>query len=183
MSGVNQLRLSQLLTQALRHVPGEFGLVLDAQGWAQLSDVIAAVGRAGLEGVGESTVRDLVAHQSKKRLEISGGRIRAAYGHSFSTVVDHNVISTPPSVLFHATSPQAWQRIREEGLKPMGRQFVHLATSAEQAMIVGLRHADHPVLLRVDTACAAARGVQFMNGSDSVILADAVPTECISAEF
>ncbi|WP_331716119.1 RNA 2'-phosphotransferase [Pseudoclavibacter sp. 13-3] len=150
--------------------------------WAKLSDVVAAIGRVGFTGVEDSTVRELVAHQTKTRLEISGDRIRGAYGHSLSTVVDHVVVSTPPPVLFHATSPEAWGHILREGLKPMGRQFVHLATSAEQAMIVGRRHAQRPVLLRIDTARAAGHGVQFRNGSDSVILTDYVPADCIAAD-
>ncbi|WP_423723756.1 RNA 2'-phosphotransferase [Arthrobacter zhangbolii] len=39
--------ISRVLSHALRHAPGEYGLVLDPEGWAPLSEVLGALHRLG----------------------------------------------------------------------------------------------------------------------------------------
>jgi putative RNA 2'-phosphotransferase len=116
----------------------------------------------------------VIAGADKKRHEIRDGRIRALYGHS----TPHKLLkepAEPPSVLYHGTSPEAAGRIRAEGLRPMGRQYVHLSLDKATAEQVGRRKAAAPILLVVKAAEAHAGGVGFYRGNDLVWLADAIP--------
>jgi putative RNA 2'-phosphotransferase len=55
----------------------------------------------------------------------------------------------PEFPLYHGTSLDAWRSIREQGLRPMSRQYVHLSRTRTEARRVGQRHAESPVLLTV----------------------------------
>jgi putative RNA 2'-phosphotransferase len=100
------------------------------------------------------------------------------YGHS----VPGRIVRTeavPPAVLFHGTSPRAWEVIQVDGLAPMSRQFVHLSTDVARAELVGRRKSSTPVVLRVRAEEASRRGVRFWRGNELVWLAHAVPGEFI----
>ncbi|MCJ7823829.1 MAG: RNA 2'-phosphotransferase, partial [Anaerolineales bacterium] len=70
------------------------------------------------------------------------------------------------------------------GLRPMERQYVHLATTPETAREIALRHTESPEILCVDVAGAHATGVAFYHPVEEIYLADAVPpvyiTRCVS---
>ena len=85
---MNLVRLSKLMSHALRHAPEEYGLVLDGEGWTPLEELVEALRpkRPDLtpEQV-EAVVREI--EPDKARFAIAsppGGprEIRANYGHS-----------------------------------------------------------------------------------------------------
>jgi putative RNA 2'-phosphotransferase len=114
----------------------------------------------------------------KHRFEVAGNRIRARYGHSFAQPVRYEPC-TPPLILYHGTSRKALAAIRREGLRPMGRQYVHLSPDPDTAARVGVRHDDWPVILAVRAAEAHAAGVVFHQADETVYLAKCVPVEFI----
>jgi putative RNA 2'-phosphotransferase len=85
----------------------------------------------------------------------------------------------PPPILYHGTSQRALAAIRREGLRPMGRQYVHLSPDPETATLVGARHDEQPVILTVRAAEAHAAGVVFHQADEAVYLAKHVPAEFI----
>lgn len=113
--------------------------------------------------------------------EIRDGRIRALYGHSVPGRVERTAAG-PPRWLFHGTSPSAAEVIGVDGLRPMGRQFVHLSVDRDTARAVGSRKSDLPVILRVDARAAAEAGVAFYAGNKMVWLADFVPPKFVAAD-
>jgi hypothetical protein len=76
--------LSRTISHALRHDPAAYGLQLDAEGWAQLDDLIAALRRVkpGWGALDRDDLAQMMAIATKQRHEIVGDRIRAVYGHS-----------------------------------------------------------------------------------------------------
>ncbi len=162
--------LSRTLSHALRHAPHEYELELDDEGWVPLAAVLDAI------QVGVDDVRRMMAQATKQRFELdeAGGRMRARYGHSVPGKL-RKVPAPPPEVLWHGTAPAVAEIILRDGLRPMGRQYVHLSIDRETALEVGRRKARAPVMLRVRAAEAAAAGVAFYAGNDRVWLADAVP--------
>ena len=131
------------------------------------------------------TVADLetmVAGAGKQRHEIREGRIRALYGHSVPGRIER-ASAAPPGWFFHGTSPATARVIRVEGLRPMGRQFVHLSVDRDMARAVGARKAPDPVILVVDAQAAAEAGVVFYAGNEKVWLADVVPPEFIGEDI
>jgi putative RNA 2'-phosphotransferase len=173
-----RVRLSKFLALILRHQPERFGLVLDEEGWAPLSEVIEILrGLPNFRWATRADVMEIVEKGSgdgKRRFEVDGDRIRARYGHSIAQRVRYTPC-TPPVRLYHGTSPEALPAIRQEGLRPMGRQYVHLSLDPETAARVGSRHTSHPVILTVRAAEAHAAGIEFYQAEESVYLTRRVP--------
>jgi len=80
-------------------------------------------------------------------------RVRAAYGHSVDVTLDPTDAPVPDE-LHHGTAPRSVDAIERDGLRPMGRQQVHLSASVADAESVGRRHAHaaDPVVFVVDSA-------------------------------
>lgn len=170
-------RLSKFLSGALRHFPDDVGIALDERGWTDRDDLTAAA-RRRYDWAEERAVAAVVATDPKGRFEVDSGRIRAAYGHSVP--VDLEPTDAPvPDVLYHGTAPDAVASILEEGLRPMSRQLVHLSESTEDALDVGSRHADEPILLRIDAASMIADGHRVTKRGSSVFTTRAVPPEYV----
>lgn len=165
--------ISKRLSLVLRHDPDAHGVVLDAEGWARIADLLAALRRLGGDwsGVAEADIRRVVSTASKSRHEIDGDRIRARYGHSIG-VRRGEAPAVPPAILYHGTSRSAWAAIERTGIKPMGRDAVHLSSSSEAARSVGLRKDRRPVVVEVHALQAYERAqVQFWRLSESLWLA------------
>jgi len=105
--------------------------------------------------------------------------VRAAYGHSVA--VDLDAGGTPvPDTLYHGTSPTALGSITREGLKPMGRQSVHLSDSVDDAKAVGSRHAADPVILEIDAGAMRADDHTITKRGRAVYTTDRVPPAYIA---
>ena len=69
--------LSRVLSHALRHDPGRYGLELDPEGWVGLREVVAALrSRPGWESVGVADIEEALAVASKQRYEIRDAQTR-----------------------------------------------------------------------------------------------------------
>jgi len=174
------IKLSKFLALILRHQPERFALALDAEGWASLSEVMEILrGLPNFRWANRSDVMEVVEEgtgDGKKRFEVEDGRIRALYGHSFERPIEYEP-SPPPARLYHGTAPGALEAIRQEGLRPMERQYVHLSPDRETATRVGSRHAAHPVIVTVRAAEADQAGIEFYHPEEAVYLARRVPPQ------
>ncbi len=167
--------LSRTVSHALRHEPWLYELELDDAGWVPVDALLAAlrVEMRRWAGLREADLVQMMAEAEKKRYEMRDGKIRALYGHSTPQKLSREA-AEPPVILFHGTAPENVARIRKEGLRPMGRQYVHLSVGAATAEQVGRRKAKEPVILRVRASEAHGAGVPFYRGNDLVWLADVV---------
>lgn len=168
------VRVSKSLSRVLRHDPGSVGLVLDAGGWVDVDELIAASARAGRR-FSRGELEHVVATNNKKRFAFSddGTRIRASQGHSVE--IDLGLTAAvPPELLYHGTASRSVGLIMAEGLKPMSRRDVHLSADVETALRVGARHG-RPVVLVVDAAGLAGEGHTFRVSANGVWLTDRVP--------
>lgn len=175
------VNLSRAVSHALRHEPWLHELELDAEGWASVDALIDALRaeRGAWSALSEADLEHMIAQSEKKRHELRDGKIRACYGHSTPQKLTLDQ-TEPPSILYHGTSPETAEMIRKDGLKPMGRQYVHLSSDSETASKVGARKARSPIILRVDAEAAFASGIRFYHGNEMVWLADIIPPEFIS---
>jgi len=175
-----RVKLSKFLALILRHQPERFGLHLDSEGWASLSEVMEILrGLPNFRWATRADVLEIVEHGSgdeKRRFEVAGDRIRARYGHTVSLAPQYPPC-TPPPVLYHGTSSHALKHIRAEGLRPMRRQYVHLSADPATAARVGARHAPQPVVLTVRAAEAAAAGIPFYRADEDLYLSGPIPPE------
>jgi len=168
------LKLSKLMSYALRHHPEEFKLDPDDEGWCDLEGFLTSLSRHVGRELTPADLERIMNGSDKKRLEVKDGKIRASYGHSYAKKVKREP-SCPPDVLYHGTSMKTWEtHIRTEGLLPMGRQYVHLSVDEETALRVGRRHGKDVVVLCVDAKAAYEGGVQFYPSNDTTWLSDPV---------
>lgn len=172
--------LSRIVSHALRHEPWLYELELDDGGWVSVDALLAALRaeKPAWAGLSEADLSRMIEQSEKKRHELRAGEIRALYGHSTAQKLMKE-LAQPPVVLFHGTTPETARRIREEGLKPMGRQYVHLSTDTITAEQVGKRKTPEPVILHVRADEAYKSGVLFYRGNDLVWLADVIAPEFI----
>jgi putative RNA 2'-phosphotransferase len=172
--------LSRVMSHALRHQPWIYELELDEGGWVSLDMLLTSFRRLGpgWERLDRSDVQRMIDGASKRRHEIAGDRVRALYGHSVPSRLLKDR-AEPPSQLFHGTDHAAWQAIKAEGIRPMGRQFVHLSVDVPTAKEVGLRKSRLPIVLVVDAQAAYLEGVPFFAGNEAVWLADSVPAKFV----
>ena len=178
LSASRRRQVSKFISGALRHFPDDAGLNLDDAGWTELESLISRT-QAKYDGLDRKAIIGIIRTDPKVRFEVDDGRVRAAYGHSVA--IDLDAGGTPvPDTLYHGTSPDALASIREEGLKPMSRQYVHLSESISDAKEVGSRHAADPVILRIDAAAMGDDGHTITKRGKSVYTTDHVPPSYLS---
>ena len=168
-------RLSKFLSLVLRHRPDDYGLAMDEQGFVDFDSLIdVLVAEDIVADTAEDDVMELVEGSERRRFQIDGNRIRALYGHSDRVRLNYPP-DDPPPTLWHGTTPEHAAHVREEGLEPAGRAYVHLSSTEEEARSVGGRHADDPVLVRVDTRAAVDLGLKFHQATELIWLCPSLP--------
>jgi len=168
-------QVSKYLSYLLRHNAED--LTIDDRGFAAFEEVLAKV-RRRFPSVDKSLLIKIVDESERKRFEIVGNQIRALYGHTISVQIDLKEDSAV-LVLYHGTTPQAAQRILKDGLKPMGRRWVHLSSTKEIALEVGVRRTNNPTVLEISAAEARKGGVKFYRSTDKVYVCEYVPAQYI----
>ena len=151
--------ISKTISFALRHNPDVFGLSLDSEGWVSVDALIKAINNKSTKLSVELTDILAIIEQSEKKIEYTPQK--------------------PPSVLYHGTSHHAYMRIaglNGIGLKPMGRQYVHLSSDIETAIKVGKRRDRNPVVFAIASLVMYDDGFKFYHtGNDTTWLCDCVP--------
>ncbi|MBT3343676.1 MAG: hypothetical protein HN712_05230 [Gemmatimonadetes bacterium] len=167
-------RISKLLSLILRHRPDEFGLTMDEFGFIPLDEVVEAV-QQRYSAVEEADIRDLVETSRQRRFEITEKGIRALYAHSFFVEMDGEPMEPPESLYMIATA-DASATMKDEGIAPEDRFYLHLSASRESAESRA-GSVDDPTLVEVRAADAAADGAQFWSRGEVVL------TRTIDAKF
>lgn len=179
MDQKTNLRISKFLSYVLRHAPGDIGLLLDENGWADVATLLECAARHGTR-ITRDQLDHVVASNDKKRFAFdeTKTRIRASQGHSVE--VDLGLVPrTPPDILYHGTADRSVPAILATGLQKQSRQHVHLSLTFEQAAVVGRRHGK-PVVLKVDARAMHAAGLPLYLADNGVWLADEVPPAYLS---
>lgn len=83
MTEQHKTHASKLLSLVLRHKPEIIHLVLDASGWADVTDLLAKLDAFGAPLL-KTELEEIVATNSKQRFTFNedGTKIRASQGHS-----------------------------------------------------------------------------------------------------
>lgn len=168
-------KLSKEVSYALRHAPWEYELEMDEEGWVSIEQLLRALSTADeFKKVTQKDLAIMIDKSDKKRHEIKNNKIRAFYGHSIPMRITKNK-KTPPDKLYHGTARRFIESIKQNGLLPMSRQYVHLSADIDTATKVGCRHGNLPCILEIDAKKAYEDGVGFYHGNEKVWLADKIP--------
>ena len=168
-------RLSKFLALVLRHRAHEFEVDLDDEGFAELEDFLDLIHEQdGLEWVTAADIEELGGTHIRKRFEIRDGGVRATYGHSFRKPVRYPDID-PPEHLYAGLGRTQAMAARTEGLRPLGRQYVHLTDDRKEAEEIGERQGPGSAVITVLAKQAAEAGIRFHKPTDGIFLAHDVP--------
>lgn len=170
---------SKFMSLVLRHEPEKIGLQLDAQGWADVDDLLQRMADHGV-ALDRPTLQAVVETNDKQRFALSddGLRIRASQGHSIQVDLGLEALQ-PPAWLYHGTVARFVGAIREQGLRPGERQHVHLSLDRQTAQQVGARRGA-PVILSVNAGRMHADGHVFHRSANGVWLTAHVPPQYIA---
>lgn len=159
---------SKKLSYLLRHSE-----IPDNQGWIPVEVLVRDYDYT------EQSLKQIVANDEKHRYEFSEDdkKVRALYGHS-NHVRIHWDVATPPKTLYHGTAKKNLNAILQEGLKSMGRQYVHLSETIEDAIKVGKRHGK-PVVLAIDTQKVIDDGGCFYRVPNGIWLSEKIKSQYI----
>ncbi|MGN0193727.1 MAG: RNA 2'-phosphotransferase [Pseudoramibacter sp.] len=168
-------RDSKFLSLILRHHPEKIGIRLDRHGWADVDELIEGMART--RDFDRDKLEKIVKTDAKQRYAFNADhtKIRANQGHSIPVDVELKPCR-PPAVLWHGTGEKSVDAILREGLKPMGRLYVHLSKDPETARKVGSRHG-RPVVFQIDTAQMAEDGCAFYLSANGIWLTKQVPPQ------
>lgn len=177
----DHVKISKFLSLILRHKPETIGIALDAQGWADVDELLQKSAKNG-RTFSRQVLKEVVHSNDKQRFVLSddGKQIRAAQGHSLDLDIQFEQ-QTPPALLFHGTAERNIEAILAQGLNKMARHHVHLSADRETALKVGVRYGK-PVILHVDSAIMSQHGYEFYLSSNGVWLTDHVPAEFLAVE-
>ncbi|MEI3892255.1 MULTISPECIES: RNA 2'-phosphotransferase [unclassified Bacillus (in: firmicutes)] len=176
-------KLGGFLCKILRHSPSQFHVSLDEYGYAPIDELLNAISSnekwANLVTV--EMILEVVKTDEKQRykLDSTGTKIKARYGHSISVKSDEEQNRVLPDILYHGTGMEHLDSIQKLGLLPMKRVNVHLAETTFFANKSAKRN-QFPVLLKVDTIMAKNIGVTFEYAGDEVWLSSPIPADCLS---
>ena len=174
----NTSSISKLLSLMLRHRPDEFGLEIDAYGYAPLDQVVRGVQERYSE-VPEAEIVALVKDPEQYRFELNEFGIRALYGHSFFVDMDGEPMDPPPERLYMGTTRSEAQRFAREGISPGDRYYVHLSLTREAAESHSHQR-DTPCVVEILAAKAHDEGCRFF-ARGAVVLTEEIPASCIGA--
>lgn len=176
MNDKTVIAASKKLSWLLRHGAHEAGLAMDADGWADIAQVLRIV------RVSRPLFDQAVQQNDKKRFELDGDRVRACQGHSAGVVSLASMeeswteLARSEGLVWHGTALEAIEGIARSGIIPVSRTHVHLAESTDAK--VGKR-ANVAVLLGVSIERMRAAGERLWSSPNGVVLARHVPVSAI----
>lgn len=175
-------RVGRIMAGVLRHFPDKFGVEMDEQGWVNLDAFVQQLRsqKERLHWIKPYHIVAIVATDPKGRYQIEGDQVRATYGHSLKLDLKDLPGDNVPDDLFYPVTEEEVELILERGLVPTDRQKVHLSRTYENALAAGLRRADNPIILRIDSFQARMDGHLIQQAGKTVFITDSVPAQYLS---
>ena len=170
---MNEKSLSKFLSLILRHKPETIGIKLDANGWANVEEILR-----GVKNIDFALLQKIVDENDKKRFSFNGDKtkIRANQGHSLNVDVKLEQ-KIPPAKLFHGTLEKNSVSIERDGLLKMNRLYVHLSEDLATAEKVARRRKGTPIIYEVNAEEMSRDGFIFYQSANGVWLIDNVPAK------
>ena len=172
-------RFSRWMAYVLRHNPERYVLQPDPHGYVDF-DAFMRIAQRRYPALATERLRELITASEPARFEVSGGRLRARYGHSIPVEPAGLPVEPPPALYYGLETPRA-EAALADGLQPSDRRMLHISGTAEDAAAVARRRSDQPAILRVLAPEAARAGVAFYR-EGKVYLAAAVPAAFLRPE-
>lgn len=174
LSSNQTTHLSKLLSYILRHIPGEYGIVLDENGYTNVDELINKL-NAQNENINFEILQYIVDTNNKKRFAFNEDctRIGPSQGHSVDVELGYKE-QEPTAILYHGTVEKLLAAIMKDGLQKMQRHHVHLSADETIAKKVAERRGK-PIILQIKADEMFAAGYKFYLSANGVWLIEDVP--------
>ena len=178
MSDYEVEKIGRTLAAILRH--GKFGLEMDSSGNMDLRDVVSKIRERNprMNWLRSRQIEALVETDPKGRYVISGGKIRATYGHTIPLDIKLDCENIPDELFYPATGEEA-EITLESGIFPADRAMVHLSRTYRDAFRAGSVRTDDPLVLVIDTGVCMELGSEIGRAAKTVYLCRSVPSDAI----
>ncbi|MFW5787372.1 MAG: RNA 2'-phosphotransferase [Halanaerobiales bacterium] len=175
---MDKIRLSKTMSYILRHHPEDFNLELNPDGTVRVEKLLEALSTK-FKNITRQDLAEVVEEDEKGRFSFKEGgeKIRANYGHSIGGVDPDYQAVVPPEILYHGTTRKVKDKILKEGLRPMNRNYTHLSETCQEAVKVGQRWDNKPVIFKIKAGKAHADGHEFYRTGEGIYLTDWVPAK------
>ncbi len=179
MSDYETEKLGRSVAGILRH--GKYEPDMDSQGFVSLRELLSIIKsrNSRMEWLRSRHIEALVQLDPKGRYLISGGKIKATYGHTIPLDIklDNENI---PEFLYYPATPEEADFLLESGIYPSDRAMVHLSLTYEDAYRAGSVRSEDPVILEVDADMCMDMGYDIGKAARTVFLCRHVPPEALS---
>lgn len=176
----NEKTLSKFISLILRHKPETVGITLDANGWANVEQLLHGIRQSG-RNIDFATLEKIVRENDKQRFSFNDDKtkIRANQGHSIQVDVELEE-KIPPKFLYHGTIERNANSIDAQGILKGSRLYVHLSADVETAQKVAARRKGNPVIYKINALAMHEAGHTFFQSKNGVWLTDIVPPKYFS---
>lgn len=171
--GKDPIKLAKVLAYALGRNPDEFGLVPDGDGFVKIKELLKAFHEEdGWKFVRKAGIDEVLYSIADPPVEVKEDRIRALEREHLE---ERAYAAEPPLLLYTCVRQRAYPHALKNGVNPMGRKHVVLASDADLALRLGRRFEADPVLLTINVDQAHDRGCLFLKASQRLFLCRHIP--------
>ena len=174
--------VGRILAGMLRHFPENYGVRLDDHGWIKIFTIIPVIRtqKRNFWWLTPFHVEALVVTDPKGRYQINKDKeIRASYGHTIPVNMDDLPTDGVPDSLYYQTTEEELEFIRETGISPSDKSWIHLSLTARQAYVSGLFHIDSPAVVEIDVRGLIDSGRPVYRATDEVFVVNEIPPEFV----
>jgi putative RNA 2'-phosphotransferase len=170
--------LAKFIAYILERRPDEFGLVVDAEGYIKIKELLKALNEeSGFRYVRRFHLNEIIYNIANPPFEIVDNRIRAKQrGH----LPRPDVARDLPKLLYTCIRRKAHPVVADKGIFPSGHHQVVLSPNRDLAERMGKRIDPEPVILTVHVQKSLDHGVRFYQAGGLLFLAAFIPAECFS---
>ena len=172
------VKLARNLDYILGRHPEEFGLVLDAEGFVKVKDLLKALAEdRAYRYVRRGHLDEILMVVADAPIEIREGRIRAVRREALAP---RTAAEALPKLLYTCVRRKAYPVVLRDGVLPTAGPHVVLCADQEMALRIGRRSDADPVMLTVSVARALTLCGGFLSAGPGLYLAPEIPAGCFS---
>lgn len=170
--------LCKFLVYVLGRNPGEFGVVLDHNGFVKIKTLLQVLSEEpGWKHVRRAQLNEILMMVRESPIELKSNLIRAV---NRDYLLDRKPVQKLPKLLYAFIRRRGYSTALEKGLKPSGLNQVVLLSNRDLALRMGKRIDSDPVILTVHSQKAHNQGSIFYSADEILYLTDAITTGCFT---
>ena len=171
-------QLAKFMNYVLSRRPDESGLVLDADGFVKIKELLKAINEEeGFRYVRRAHLDEIMLSVPDHAFEISDNLIRSKFR---DRLPPHGYAMNPPKLLYTCVRRRAYPHVHEKGIRPAGYSQVILSSSRAMAERIGRRVDHSAVLLTIQVQNSVDQGVVFFQAGKNIFLTDFIPAQCFT---